>query len=111
MGEWKNGLFGCFGDLKVCLLSYFVGPFVHAKNAEAVGENCLLCGLVMFVPLANIWFLTQIRGKIREANGIEGTLVKDLMINCCCPCCSIAQQAQEVNSLDSLGMAQSMARE
>jgi len=111
MGEWQHGLFGCFGDIKVCLLSYFVLPFVHAKNAEAVGDDCLKCGLVMFVPIANIYFLAKNREKIREQKGIVGSFGNDCMTSCCCGCCAVAQHAQEINSLDSLMAGQSMGRQ
>jgi hypothetical protein len=39
---------------------------VFGKNAEKVGENCLLCGLALFVPILNLYAVTTIRGLIRE---------------------------------------------
>jgi Cys-rich protein (TIGR01571 family) len=44
MGEWQHGLFGCFDDVKTCIIAYFVPCYVFGKNAEKVGENCLICG-------------------------------------------------------------------
>jgi len=78
------------------------------KNAEAVGENCLLCGLAFFVPLANLWFGASIRGKIREQKGIEGSLVGDLLSFFCCTCCVLSQSAMEVGSI---GGAMAIERE
>lgn len=94
--EWSHGLFGCFDDCGTCLVTYFCHCYTAGKNAEAVGDSCLLCGLATFVPLANIFFMAQIRSKIREAKGIEGTFVNDLLATCCCPLCMLVQSAQEV---------------
>jgi len=108
-GEWQHGLFGCFDNFGVCIITYFVPCYTAGKNAEAVGENCLLCGLVLLVPLANLWFPAQIRGKIREQKDIEGSLVSDILLMCFCGCCALIQEAQEVNAMGSQGME--MARE
>jgi len=107
--DWQNGLFGCFSNLTTCILGYFVPCYVHGKNAAAVGDDCLLCGLVFFVPFADIWFLADNRRKIREQKGIDGSLIGDLAIMCFCTCCAIVQQVNEVNYMTA--MAQSMARE
>lgn len=110
MGEWKSGLFGCFDDIKVCLLAYFVPCYVHGKNSEAVGDDCMMCTLVTFVPLANLWFIAKNRQKVREQQGIDGGFGGDCITTWCCGCCSISQVAREVGSLNNT-MAQSMARE
>jgi Cys-rich protein (TIGR01571 family) len=108
--QWQHGLFGCFDNCTVCILSYLAPCYVQGKNAEAVGENCLLCGLVFFVPLANLWFGATIRQKVRESKGIEGGLVGDLLAFWCCTCCAVAQSAQEVGSVGG-GMALDMERQ
>ena len=64
--DWSHGLFGCFDDCGTCLVTHFCGCYTAGKNAEAVGDSCVLCGLATFVPLANIFFMAQIRSKIRE---------------------------------------------
>ena len=105
--EWSNGLFGCFKDVTTCIISFIVPCYTLGKNAEAVSENCLLCGLSYFViPLG--WYAhVTIRGKIREQKGIEGTCLKDLLFVIFCYGCALTQEAQEVNSPG----AESMARE
>ena len=50
--------------------------------------------LSQFVPLLNLWCRTQVRGKIREQKGIEGTCIKDLLMVWCCPPCSLVQEAR-----------------
>ena len=94
--QWSHGLFSCFDDCGTCLVTYFCHCYTAGKNAEAVGDSCVLCGLATFIPIANIFFMAQIRSKIREQNGIEGTFVNDLLATCCCPLCMLVQSSQEV---------------
>ena len=65
--QWSHGLFGCFDDCPC---------YTAGKNAEAVGESCVLCGL----PLVDLFSIAQIRSKIREQKGIDGTFVNDLIV-------------------------------
>lgn len=104
MGEWQHGLFGCFDNFGVCIVTYFLPCYTAGKNAEAVGESCLLCGLVLFVPIADIIFPATIRQKIRDQKGIEGSFLGDLLAHFCCMCCALAQSAQEVNSFGSMAL-------
>ncbi len=53
------------------IIAYFCPCYVFGKNAEAVGDSCLMCALSQFVPLLNLWTRVSIRGKIREQKGIE----------------------------------------
>ena len=93
--EWSNGIFGCFNDCSTCelaepffvvvlgmcsyppplftvgIIAYFCPCYVFGKNAEAVGDSCVLCALSQFVPGLNLWTRISIRGKIREQKGIE----------------------------------------
>lgn len=94
--DWSHGLFGCFDDCGTCLVTYFCGCYTAGKNAEAVGDSCVLCGLATFVPLANIFLMAQIRSKIREQRDIPGTFINDIIATCCCPLCMLVQSAQEV---------------
>ena len=97
MGEWQHGLFGCFDDLTTCIIAYIVPCYVFGKNAEKVGENCLLCGLALFVPILNLYAVTKIRGIIREKKNIDGSCLNDLVYWWCCGICSLIQEAQEVD--------------
>ncbi|KAI8486440.1 PREDICTED: cell number regulator 3-like [Branchiostoma belcheri] len=96
--EWNHGLLGCFDNIGLCLITYLAPCYTAGKNAEAVGEDCLVCGVLTLVPLVGAWFRAQIRGKIREQKGIEGSLVTDLLLHLCCPCCALAQEGQEVGT-------------
>ncbi len=110
MAEWQHGLFGCFDNCGLCLITYFLPCYTAGKNAEAVGESCLLCGLVLFVPCADIIAPAMIRQKIREQKGIEGSLIGDIVTHFCCMCCALVQSAQEVQGVQAEGAGMSLER-
>jgi len=66
-GEFQHGLFGCFDNCGVCVLAFFVPCYTQGRIAEKVGEDCLVCGLLQLVPIANLIFRAQIRGKVRQS--------------------------------------------
>ncbi|KAL4217066.1 hypothetical protein ACF0H5_023522 [Mactra antiquata] len=109
VGQWSHSLFGCFDNFGICLVTYFVPCVTFGQTAEAVGEgSCITCGLAYFVPILNIITWLNIRGKIREMKGIEGSTVNDCLAILCCPLCALVQEAQEVQG--SGPAAQSMSR-
>ena len=96
--EWSNGICGCFNDCTTCIITYFCPCYTFGKNAEAVGDSCVLCALALYVPIVNFWARVHIRGKIREQKGIEGSCIKDLLCVWCCYFCALMQEAQEVKA-------------
>jgi len=97
MGEWKVGLFGCFGNMGLCLASFCVPIIVVGKAAEQVDENGALWAIATGIqPLSALY----LRYKIREKSGIEGGCIKDCLITCCCFCCATYQMAEEVSAFD-----------
>ncbi|XP_045185958.1 uncharacterized protein LOC123543961 [Mercenaria mercenaria] len=109
VGEWRHGLFSCFDDFGICIISYFLPCVTYGQNAEKMGEgSCLLCGLVYFVPILNLIEWVNIRGKIREMNGIDGTPLNDCLTIFFCPLCALAQEGMEVKGIPGL---MSMSRE
>jgi len=110
MGEFQKGLFGCFSNCTVCVITYFVPCYTEGKIAEKVGESCIVHGLLVCVPIANIICGAMIREKVRQNKGIDGTFVKDCLTIWCCFGCALCQEAVEVDALDK-NMAASMARE
>ncbi|CAL1540650.1 unnamed protein product [Lymnaea stagnalis] len=107
MTQFQHGLFGCFDNIGLCLITYFVPCYTFGKNAEAVGDSCLLCGLITFVPVVNFVAMIMVRGKIRESRNIEGSLVSDILSIWCCTLCSLVQEAQEVQAPGGQAMARS----
>ena len=98
--EWKHGLFGCFDNLGICIVTYLVPCYTHGKNAEAVGDSCFLCGIAALIPLINIILCGLNRKKVREKKGIDGGVCGDMMATLFCTVCSLAQVAQEVDMMN-----------
>ena len=71
MGEWQKGLFGCFENCGICIITYFVPCLTAGRNAEAVGESCVVYGILSILGPIGIWSRSKIRGMIRESKGIE----------------------------------------
>uniref|UniRef100_A0A1X7VV47 Uncharacterized protein n=1 Tax=Amphimedon queenslandica TaxID=400682 RepID=A0A1X7VV47_AMPQE len=94
--DWKHGIFGCFGDCSICLLSFFCPCYVIGKNAEAVGERCCLYCCLSFIPFINFWCSVAIRSRIRAQKGIDGTCCSDVLCTLCFPFCALTQAAREV---------------
>jgi len=105
--DWKFGLFGCFGDMKLCLLTYLCPCYAMGKNAEGVGEDCLLHGLLSIVGLN---FGPVVRWRLRHDKGIGGSMLMDVLVYMLCPWCAVVQEAREIgwslpDQLNSVGRA------
>jgi len=100
MRDWQYGLCGCFHNCHVCLLTYFVPCYVVGKVAEKVGESFRLHACLAFVPIANVFFQTKVRGKIRELRGIGGSFGEDFGLHCFCGWCAVIQEALEVDAIE-----------
>ena len=53
------------------IITYFVPCYTAGKNAEAIGEQCLLHAIFAIIPIVGIYCHAVIRGKIREKKNIE----------------------------------------
>ena len=91
--EWKNGLFGCLDDPKLCVLIYCFPCYAVGKNAEALKEDCLLHGLLCALGLN---FAPVIRWRYRQERNIAGTMLMDVLTHTVCPCCTLMQEAREI---------------
>ncbi|XP_065180239.1 uncharacterized protein LOC135810675 [Sycon ciliatum] len=96
MGDWSNGLCGCFSNCTLCLVTCLVPCMVIGKTAEAVDKSCVMCCLASMVPILNILCFLQIRGDVREKQNIDGSCCGDLLYFLFCPFCSVVQTANEV---------------
>lgn len=110
MGEFQNGICGCFGNLGMCIFTWLIPCYTQGKLAESVGDDCLLCGVAMLIPLVNLYARLTTRGKVRDNKGIEGGVIGDLICVWCCPLCSLMQEAQEMSVSTPLGAGESIAR-
>ena len=71
MGEWSNGLFGCFNNFGLCVMTYFLPCVTAGKNAERNGESCIKYGIFSVLGCVGLWSMTKIRGQTRAAKGID----------------------------------------
>jgi len=109
MADWQNGLCGCFNDCGLCLISYILPCYTFGKNAEALGENCMLCGLLSLFGIPMLIMGTLHRQKTRELKGIDGSMLGDAIAMIFCPFCVLVQTAAELRA--GVPGAQYMARE
>ncbi len=71
MGEWQNGLFGCFNNCGICIITYFVPCVTAGQVAESVGKSCCLYGFLSMLGCIGIYTMAVVRTEIREQRGIE----------------------------------------
>lgn len=57
------------GDLGI--ITYIVPCYTAGKNAEGIGEGCVVHGIYSLVPILGLYCHAIIRGKIREQKRIE----------------------------------------
>lgn len=53
------------------LITFFVPCYTAGKNAEMVGESCIIHCLLSFVPILNVWCHANVRGKVRDQKKID----------------------------------------
>jgi Cys-rich protein (TIGR01571 family) len=110
-GQFQHGLFGCFDNCCICIVTYFVPCYAAGKVAEKVGESCVLHAVLCVCPLANLICRTIVRGKVRDQRGIPGSVIGDFCINWFCGVCALCQEAQETNAFGNQAMAAEQAIE
>lgn len=102
--EWQNGMFGCFGDFRTCILTFFVPGYTLGKIAESQGESCLIHGLLYCLGVGG-GFGPVLRWRLREKKGIQGTMLMDVIWHTFCPCCALIQESRELYGDDMLTKA------
>ena len=98
MRVWQHGLFGCFDNIGICIITYFIPCYTFGKNAETTGEDCILCGILYAIFPIDLIVHFMIRQKIREMRYIDGSPLEDLLTVLCCWPCALCQEAQEVEN-------------
>jgi len=63
------------------------------KNAQGIGEDCLLIGLLYALGLN---FGPIVRWRLRQERNLEGSMLTDVLLHMILPCCSLIQEAKEV---------------
>jgi len=112
-GDFKHGLFSCFDLPGLSLFTFCCGGIRWADSMRMMGEltfysavgiwlgmlvlGAVTGGLFAWVGIAIIG--TMYRQKIRAAFNMKSdnnTTVMDCLGWCCCTCCSIVQEARQV---------------
>ena len=91
--DWQYPFFGCFGDPKICIISFLAPCYAVGKNAESLGEDCMLTGLLCCLGIP---FSTVLRWRIRQQKGIKGSMIMDHVLWVFCGCCALTQESREV---------------
>jgi len=105
MGEWQYGLFGCFDNFMVCVITFFCPCYTAGRVAETTGRSCVLHSLLTFVPVAHVVCPCMVRGDIRLSKNIPGLPVVDCLTHLFCKPCALCQEAVETGALSSSAMA------
>lgn len=108
MGEFTHGFCGCFDNFGVCVLTFFAPCYTIGKTAEALGDNCLYCGL-LYLLLPCIVGGT-LRTRIRDRKNINGSALGDYLAHLFCPLCATVQDHREIAYVQ-VAAGLSMARE
>ncbi|GFO18972.1 protein plant cadmium resistance 3 [Plakobranchus ocellatus] len=96
-GEFTYGLFGCFGSIGLCIITYLIPCYTFGRNQGELGESCILCAIAYaFFPLS-IFCHTLERSNIRARKKIEGSIITDCLTVAFCPLCALIQEHRELN--------------
>ncbi|XP_006817786.1 cornifelin homolog A-like [Saccoglossus kowalevskii] len=96
--DWENGLFGCFGDCGLCLVTSFLPCCTAGKNAQAVGKSCLVHSLLGLIPVVGCVCQSGVRRDIREQRSIDGSCCGDYLVHLLCGCCALIQEGRELKT-------------
>eukprot|EP00760_Papus_ankaliazontas_P028961 PhM_4_TR4086/c0_g1_i1/m.35123 len=88
-----------------CCCSYCMLGFQHNMiHTGQRGMNPVVCCGTLLVDMlcaagfASAIMLTVIRGEIRTRYGIQGDVVSDFLLSCCCSPCVVCQLTQEMSA-------------
>ncbi|KAK2595633.1 hypothetical protein QQS21_006680 [Conoideocrella luteorostrata] len=111
--SWFSGFFDCFNPIDTCLITYCLPCITFGKTHHRIRKNgdlqgyepintsCLLfCGAGCFglhwIPLS------MQRMNIREKYNLQGSCLEDVVLSCCCHCCTMIQSDKEAEHREEL---------
>eukprot|EP00419_Tripos_fusus_P000230 CAMPEP_0172689064 /NCGR_PEP_ID=MMETSP1074-20121228/22884_1 /TAXON_ID=2916 /ORGANISM="Ceratium fusus, Strain PA161109" /LENGTH=353 /DNA_ID=CAMNT_0013508821 /DNA_START=64 /DNA_END=1125 /DNA_ORIENTATION=- len=118
---WRFGLFSCFSDLEICLWACCCPAIRWADTVRCVGLLGFWMAFAIFfsmeVVASNtgqiiIWAVLALlcaamRQEMRKAYGMHEqggwTYFEDFCLYCCCACCTIIQEARQVEEAYKVG--------
>ena len=101
-GEFSYGLCGCFGDIRLCCLTFFAPCVTVGRNAEYFGEDCVTATLLNCC--CGCPYEIIVRNRLRHLRGIQGTMTTDLMMALFCGFCMLVQDAREIEESKKAGL-------
>jgi len=112
-GEFQHGIFNCFDNCFLCVVTYACPCYTAGKVAETLGESCCLHALLYLFPVVDLVCRTYVRVQVRERRNIDGSVLGDLCVNCFCAVPALVQEAQEMNAMGgrSASVEQDIRRE
>jgi len=103
---FQHDLLGCFGNLSVCIITWFCPCYTAGKVAESTDKSCLLHSLLFICcPCVSLFCQCFVRGDVRQAKQIDGSATMDFCLHFFCMQCALCQEAREMGSLGSTDMA------
>lgn len=118
---WRFGLFGCFSDPEICIWACCCPAIRWADTLRYMGflgfwiAFAIFCGLETVVSTTGqlaVWIVLVIvcvamRQEMRIAYGMHEqggwTYLEDFLLYCCCSCCTIIQEARQVEEAYKVG--------
>eukprot|EP01089_Gocevia_fonbrunei_P020040 TRINITY_DN730_c0_g1_i1.p1 TRINITY_DN730_c0_g1~~TRINITY_DN730_c0_g1_i1.p1 ORF type:complete len:119 (+),score=12.68 TRINITY_DN730_c0_g1_i1:47-358(+) len=99
MGDFEEGLCGCFSDFTSCIITYFC-PFIQGafNKAEVDGRDCTVCDFLCMCYSANVGVEYYTRQQIRAKFGYDYKSFVDCLLICYCTHCVICQHARELKN-------------
>ena len=64
-GEWTFRMFGCFENVGLCVITYFLPCVTFGQTSGMLGKSCPVYALFYLIPLLNCYTATKQRGQIR----------------------------------------------
>jgi len=96
--DWENGIFSCFGDFKMCVITFLLPCYTAGKIGDKVpGLSCLTAGLLFLIPIVNLIIAFKLRTGIKTVKMINEGTCATLFFAWCCSCCALIQEARELS--------------
>mmetsp|Transcript_23202 Transcript_23202/g.39845 ORF Transcript_23202/g.39845 Transcript_23202/m.39845 type:complete len:163 (-) Transcript_23202:422-910(-) len=100
MGQWKQKLFGCFGDSKACFYGFLCGgdserhvfAWLTGTEDHLCCDACILGGLCCCSPVT----VYVNRRLLRSKYSLPGSPIVDCAVASFCTCCAICQHRSEM---------------
>ncbi|XP_043106616.1 cornifelin homolog [Puntigrus tetrazona] len=107
MESWNSAICDCGEDLSSCCYAYWCLPCFMCSTTGEFGESTCLplvdilgpavmaaFGVAICIPPVGLAMRVAVRYKYQ----IGGSICEDIMVSCCCICCSWCQMNREIKA-------------